>query len=313
MPVFKLLLTAALALALAAVPASSAPVAAPSKRAAPVPLLWKVSDADSSVYLLGSFHLLTADDYPLPREVEAAFGDAEHVVFEISPADLADPAIAQQAVAAARFDDGRTLSGVLSPNLRGAFARLLADRGIVPAQFDAFEPWFVNLTLVVGLAGEMGYSAEHGLDQHVMRKAAEAGKPVSGLETVAEQMRALDSTPISEQVSALADFVEKPAETRTMLGQLHDAWRRGDAAKLDRLTRVEMQRETPQSYRIINVERNRAWLPQLQKMLAHPQDDALVVVGAMHLLGPDGLVEQLRKQGHRVERICDRCTPPTRR
>ncbi|MFC0679153.1 TraB/GumN family protein [Lysobacter korlensis] len=313
MSVLKSLLAIALALAVTVVPVSAEPTAAAAKRTGTVPLLWKVSDADSTVYLLGSFHLLKADDYPLPREVEAAFADAERVVFEISPADLADPAIAQQAVAAARYTDGRSLSDELPPQLREQFSRMLAARGMSAAQFDAFEPWFVNLTLVMGLANAMGFSAEHGLDQHVMRKAAEAGKPVSGLETVTEQMRALDSTPMNEQVGALADFVGKPAETRVMLGQLHDAWRRGDVTTLDRLTRAEMQRETPQSYRIINVERNRAWLPQVRKMLAHRQDDALVVVGAMHLLGPDGLVEQLRKQGLRVERVCDACKKPTRR
>lgn len=313
MTVFRSLLAFALAAAVAMAPALAEPASAPKKRAGTVPLLWKVSDADSSVYLLGSFHLLKPDDYPLPREVEAAFADAERVVFEISPADLADPSIAQQTLAAARYNDGGTLSAVLTPQQREKFSALLAARGASLAQFDAFEPWFVNLTLVMGLSSSMGFSAEHGLDQHVMRRAAEAGKPVSGLETVAVQMRALDSTPMSEQVRALADFVDRPEEARAMLGQLHDAWRRGDVVQLDRLTRVEMQRETPQSYRIINVERNRAWLPQVRKLLAHRQDDALVVVGAMHLLGPDGLVEQLRKQGHRVERICEACRPAAKR
>lgn len=310
MPALKPLLAAVLGLALAATAhAAVVPAGAPAKRPATVPLLWKVSDTDSTVYLLGSFHLLKASDYPLPREVEAAFADAERVVFEVAPEELASPEVAKLTLAAARYSDGRTLSTVLPAELRRKFGELLASQGATLAQFETFEPWFVNLTLVMGLSNAMGFSAEHGLDQHLMRKAAEAGKPVAGLETVAAQMRALDGTPISEQIGALADFVDDPAETRAMLEQLHDAWRRGDAARLDRLTREEMERETPHTYRVINVARNRAWLPQLRRLLAHPRDDALVVVGAMHLLGRDGLVEQLRSQGLRVERICLACVP----
>lgn len=305
----KTLLAAALGFAMAVAPCSAGPAPAPAKRPGTVPLLWKVSDADSTVYLLGSFHLLKADDYPLPREVEAAFADAERVVFEVAPGDLASPEVAQLTLAAARYADGGTLSAVLPPPLRRKFEELLAARGATMAQFDTFEPWFVNLSLVMGLSNAMGFSAEHGLDQHVMRRAAEAGKPTSGLETVAAQMRALDGTPLNEQIAGLADFIEKPEETREMLGQLHDAWRRGDAARLDRLTRAEMERETPQTYRLVNVARNRAWMPQIRRLLDHPRDDALVVVGAMHLLGKDGLVERLRSQGRQVERVCLACAP----
>jgi uncharacterized protein YbaP (TraB family) len=309
MPALKPLLAAALGLALAFTAHAASPSVATAKRPATVPLLWKVSDADSTVYLLGSFHLLKSSDYPLPREVEAAFADAERVVFEVAPEELAGPEVAKLTLMAARYADGRTLSAVLPAPLRRKFADLLATQGTSLAQFDAFEPWFVNLTLVMSLSNAMGFSAEHGLDQHLMRKAAEAGRPTSGLETVAAQMRALDSTPLSEQVGGLADFIESPEETRAMLEQLHDAWRRGDAARLDRLTREDMERETPETYRVINVARNRAWLPQLHKLLAHRQDDALVVVGAMHLLGKDGLVEQLRAQGLKVERVCLACAP----
>ncbi|GHA70846.1 TraB/GumN family protein [Cognatilysobacter bugurensis] len=306
MPVLRFIAAAALGLVLTAASAVRADEAS-ARRTSPAPLLWQVSDADSTVYLLGSFHLLKPDDYPLPREVEAAFVDAERLVFEISPEELARPDVAQQTLAAARYADGSTLSAVLPGPLREKFEALLAERGATLAQYDGFEPWFVNLTLVMGLSNTLGFSAEHGLDQHLMRKAATAGKPALGLETVSAQMQALDSTPLDEQLAALEDFVDDPDGTRALLTRLHDAWRRGDADELDRLTRSEMQRETPETYRIVNVERNRAWMPAIRAQLADPRDDVLVVVGAMHLLGDDGLVEQLRAQGLRVERVCETC------
>ena len=90
---------------LLAFPASSSP--APAVQAAPVPLLWKVSDADNSLYLLGSFHLLRKDDYPLAPEVDAAFADAESLLFEIAPSEMASTALATAMGQAALRSDGR--------------------------------------------------------------------------------------------------------------------------------------------------------------------------------------------------------------
>jgi uncharacterized protein YbaP (TraB family) len=72
---------------------------------------------------------------------------------------------------------------------------------------------------------------------------------------------------------------------------------------------ADMKREYPQLYRHINVERNDAWVPKLEQRLRDPgKDDTLVVVGALHLLGSDGVVEKLRAKGYRVERICSACS-----
>lgn len=314
MPSPKTLAAVALAVALLGAAAGAANRARPASPASPTPLLWKVSDADNSVYLLGSFHVLKASDYPVSRDVETAFDDAERTVFEVSPEELADPGIAQQAMAVARFEDGRTLESVLPAAARDALARQLSQRGASLAQLEPFEPWFVNLTLVMGLSQSLGFSGEHGLDRHLMQKAAAAGKPAGGLETIAAQMRVLDATPMDEQVAGLVEMIGQPKRMGGMLSTLHTAWRQGDAARLDALTRAEMQRKAPRTYRLLNVERNRAWLPQVDRMLTQStSDDTLVVVGAMHLLGPEGLVELLRRKGHRVERVCSACSTGTKR
>ncbi|HEY4554973.1 MAG TPA: TraB/GumN family protein, partial [Lysobacter sp.] len=234
--------------------------------------------------------------------------DARQVVFEVSPDEFDSPDVAMQTLQLARFENGAQLSAVLPDATRAALDAALRARGASLAQLDPFEPWFVTLSLVMELAQSAGFRGDDGLDQHLMRKARAAGKPVAGLETVQSQLLALDSTPMHEQIAGLAELIERPAEMQAAVEGLHAAWRAGDAVKLEALSRSEMQAKTPETYRIINVERNRAWLPQLRGMLDGPDtDDVLVVVGAMHLLGPDGLVEQLRGNGYRIERICDAC------
>ena len=279
--------------------------------AAPVPLLWKVSDRDNALYLLGSLHLLKPSDYPLSTDVDSAFDEAEKVVFEVALEELADPATAQKFLLAAGYGDERRLSTVVPPVLREKLDRLLARQGGSIAAIDGFEPWFVNLSLTLGLAGAQGFQAEMGLDQHLARRAIEAGKATGALETIDFQLGALDASPMDEQVAGLVDFVDRFGEMPAVLNELHDAWRSGDTARLEQLTRVEMQEKAPVSYRIMNVQRNDAWLPQLQAMLdgQGKNDDVLVVVGSLHLLGSDGVVEKLRAKGYAVERVCSACAP----
>ena len=108
----------------------------------------------------------------------------------------------------------------------------------------------------------------------------------------------------------LAEALQEASQGPTKTRELHEAWRAGDLERLRDGMAAEMKRDYPALYRRINVARNDAWVPKLQRMLdGETEDDTLVVVGALHLLGEDGLVEKLRAQGYRVERICSACTP----
>lgn len=293
----------AAAAANAAIPQPSAPA---TERTPPKPLLWKVSDGDNAVYLLGSFHLLKAEDYPLSADIESAFADAEALVFEVPPEDLRDPAVATKMMQVAGYADGGKLSTALPAPVHARLGQLLgADR---LAQVDAYEPWFINLSLLIGVSQGLGFKQDQGLDQHLMQRAKAANKPTAGLETVDQQLGLLDSTPMAEQIAGLQEFLDNPAAMPQQLLDMHAAWRNADLARLNALAIDEMREKTPETYRLINVQRNDAWVPQLRGMLDGVKDrDTLVVVGAMHLLGDDGVVEKLRGKGYKLERICTGC------
>lgn len=272
------------------------------------PLLWKVSDADNAVYLLGSFHLLKEDDYPLPAEVDRAFDDSVSLLFEVDPAAMTAP----ESVAAMQkymaYEDGKTLSTVLPKATLDKLGTLVSASGGSLAALEHSEPWAVNLGLVLGITQAMGFRPELGLDRKLMARAQEAGKPATGLETVEDQMQAMDAVPYAEQAQGLEEFLDDPRKAIREMSDMHAWWRAGDVAKLDAQMRAEMARKTPESYRLLDVARNQAWLPQVEKRLSQSKkDNTLVVVGALHLLGSDGLVEQLRAKGYTVERICDSC------
>ena len=285
----------------------------PAAGAVPVPLLWKVSDADNALYLLGSFHMLRPSDYPLAAEVQAAFDDAESVLFEIAPEEMDSPALALQMGQAAMRTDGSRLDAALPEATRQklaawstANAAALQRSGVPADAMQLFEPWFVGLMVsIVDMSGR-GLDPKLGLDQHFAGAARKAGKATAGLETGAEQIAFLDGMDPKEQLQFLDDALAQAGKDD--IDQLHAAWRNGDARRLWDAMAVEMQRKYPQLYRHINVERNDSWLPELRARLDAPgTDDTLVVVGALHLLGPDGVVEKLRKAGYEVERVCGAC------
>ena len=314
----KLLAAGALALALAVPTQAAAPKAAAS--APPVPLLWKVSDADNSLYLLGSFHLLQPADYPLSGDVDAAFADAEAVLFEIAPEEMRSPALAMQMGQAALRGDGTQLDSELPAATRAKLAAWTAanadalQKGGVPAQaLQLFEPWFVGLTVSIVDMTRRGLDPQLGLDQHFASAAQRAGKPTAGLETGARQIAFLDGMDRKEQLAFLEEALDQADAGNDEIGKLHAAWRRGDARALWEGMAADMQRKYPALYRHVNVERNDDWVPKLRARLDAPgTDDTLVVVGALHLLGPDGVVEKLRRAGYTVRRICSACPAASR-
>jgi uncharacterized protein YbaP (TraB family) len=301
-----------------AAPKASKPAAKPAPAAAkgpPVPLVWKVSDKDSSLYLLGSFHMLQPGDYPLSKDVAAAFADSADVVFEIPPGEMASPTLAMKMAQAALRGDGKPLDAALpaatAKRLDAWVAKnsdALQKAGIPGQMLQMFEPWFVGLTVSVVEMGKQGLDPKLGLDLHFSGDAQSAKKPASGLETGDEQIAFLDGMGEAEQVQFLDETLQEAAEGSGEVQRLHAAWRAGDAATLWNVMAVEMRDEYPALYKRINVARNDAWVPKLEQRLRDSHDaNTMVVVGSLHLLGGDGVVEKLRAKGYKVERICSAC------
>ncbi len=315
-PIRPLLSAALLALAAAAHSQTQSPPVAPAQPAKPppVPLLWKVSDADNAIYVLGSFHLLKPDDYPLSNDVQAAFADAEQLVFEMSPEEMASPTLSVRMAQAAMRSDGTRLDSDLAPEVAqrlhawiAANTPQLREAGVTADMLQLFEPWFAGLMISLTEMGKMGLDPKLGLDAHFAAAAQQAGKPTAGLETASQQIAFLDGMDPAEQVQMLAEALDESKQGRAEMEKLHRQWREGDASGIWEGLAGEMREKYPQLYRRINVERNDSWIPQLEQRLAAGTDDTLLVVGALHTLGEDGIVHKLEARGYTVERICSAC------
>jgi uncharacterized protein YbaP (TraB family) len=277
---------------------------APIRLPPPIPLLWRVGEGPRTVYLLGTFHLLRADDYPLHPAVYAALDDAEEVWFELPGETLFDPALGQRLAEAGRRTDGSSLREELGSTewaRLGAAARAV---GIDPRSLEPMQAWLAALTLSIAHMRAAGLDPALGLDRHIAGRAARAGKPIAGLETKEQQIALFAGLPPELQRRQLADVVTRSRELRAEVAWLHAQWRDGDADALYWGMAANLKAREPALYARLNRDRNEAWLPLIRDRLAGAgSDDTLVAVGSLHLVGADGLVQRLAELGYRVERI----------
>lgn len=263
-------------------------------------LLYRVEGRDgATVYMLGSIHLLTPDLYPLPRPMQDAYADAERVFFEL---DLAVAERAQQSMLLrGMYPQGKSLRTELPAELFAEVERAAAAGGLPVQVLERMEPWMAGLMLSALEWQKAGLRPEHGIDHHFDQRARADGKPIGALETVEQQISLFDDTPADEQVNHLRSTLEDLPRTREMMGDVVAAWRAGDAAAIDSIMNEGME-EYPGLFERLLVNRNAAWVPQIEEML-RGRDDVLVVVGAAHLVGEQGVVEMLRRRGFRVEQL----------
>jgi uncharacterized protein YbaP (TraB family) len=282
--------------AMSSAPDASAADAASSERH----ILWSLQGKTNKVYLLGSFHLLKASE-TLPAAIDSAYADAEALLMEIDMDDL-DPAQMQQVVMElAMLPPDQSLQQQLGPQAYPQFTAKAREMGIDPAMLERFRPWFIAITLVQAQLIKLGFDPASGVELRLTRRAAEDHKPIQGLETAREQLEIMARLPEKQQREFLLYSINDAQRMASEVDELLVAWRRGDTAAMAKLLE-EGFKEYPDLYRPLTVERNRKWIPQIEQLL-DDRDDYLVVVGALHLVGTDSVIDLLERKGYKVKQL----------
>jgi uncharacterized protein YbaP (TraB family) len=269
--------------------------------AAAQPALWAVKDADTTIYLFGTVHLLPHDTDWHFAGLDKALADSQALYVEITDDDQANMTAL---VLRYGMDMAHPLSGLLSPFDRDRLARAarLADVPGGMAALDLMKPWLAALTLTVAPLTKAGLDPAQGVDRQLRATMAEAGKPVRGLETAEQQIRFLADMPQSMQLAMLRSTLRDTDRATVDLKAIIEAWKSGDEATLARLENDLMRRETPELYQRLLVERNEAWAKRIADMLRQP-GTVFIAVGAAHLAGSDSVQAQLAKDGIGVHRL----------
>lgn len=266
------------------------------------PAVWSVDAGESTdIWLLGSVHYMREQDYPLPDVVDALYARADELVMEIDLDDLDPAAVQTRFMQAALLPGTSTLAGVLDETVYASADTAARELGLDLSALARFEPWLVAVTLMdLGMA-RLGFSAERGLEQTLVRRAAADGKAIRGLESLTDQIRIFDELSLDEQQALLAQTLDEIDSPPRDMQELLSAWRAG---RLDALAGrlFESFEDFPRLYETLVVERNRRWIDAIERLAEQP-GRYLVVVGALHLVGDDNVVELLRARGRGVRRF----------
>lgn len=260
--------------------------------------MWQVQKGDNVLYLGGTIHVLSEDDYPLPAEFNRAYEQAEVVVLETDAAGLSSPVAQRQMMSVMTYLDGSTLRDHVSRSTWRKLEQHAVSRGIPLGALQQFKAGMVAITLTVLELQHLGI-ASAGVDQHFANRAAQDGKPIDELETVSQQINFLSKLGEADPDLAirytLRDLKRLPSIFRTMKRQ----WRSGDVNGLQQSTLAPLRAEFPAIYDMLLVQRNRDWIPKLELMLDTSEVE-MVLVGALHLVGEEGLLLELAEKGYLV-------------
>jgi uncharacterized protein YbaP (TraB family) len=263
--------------------------------------IWRVTGPAGGVYLVGSVHLLTKDFYPLSPALDTAFKESDLLVEEADLGEMEAPASQLKLLTRGLLPANQSLDAVLSPPTYALVTKRVADLGMPIEPLKRFKPWMLALTLVELEWQKAGFDATLGLDRHFYDRAQTDRKAVQGLETIDYQLSLFDQMSADEQDRMLAESLKDLDKEQANVLTLTNAWKAGDAPGVERLVLDDVKDDRAMYERLL-VNRNRNWLPKLEALLSR-KGRAFVVVGAAHLVGPDGLIAMLKAKGYKVEQL----------
>ena len=266
------------------------------------PAMWRLADDDTTIHLFGTVHLLRPGLEWRTGAINQAIEEAGTIVFEtdtLSP--KAQRAIAKEFVQRGMLSDGRTLKGILNKEEGAVVNTAFESVGVSLQRMNQVEPWMASVNLGVLKMMNDGHDPRAGVESVIATEAKAAGKSVVYLETLSQQTDAFDLLPEKEQINILYGTALLLDESPQLFDILVDEWADGDVEGIAKLVaNPNGFGSTEATYQSFLVNRNAAWVPQIEAMLDEP-GSVFIAVGAGHLAGKDSVITMLRDRGHKVE------------
>lgn len=294
------------AVLVAAAPARAETATAPQTITGPeiaAPPIWRVSDADSEIWLLGSFHILPPGFAWRSEDVETALEAANIMWFE---AEVDAPSTKQktlQVLMTEGFNQGgKTLTGLLDPADAERLTAIAASLGLPMRAVDPMRPWQAFLTLSVQFIVNRGFDPSSGVETALLAEARTRGRDLRFFETVEQQLGFFTALSPDAEKDLLVTTLREWDQQTSDFDDLFNAWASGDVAAIDEMMNASLRQSAPEVYEALVSRRNAQWADQIAGEMAGAGKE-LVVVGAGHLAGADSVPALLAKKGFTVERL----------
>ncbi len=263
------------------------------------PAMWVVRDADTTIYLIGSIHLLKPGLAWQGERMGRVLSGCDDLTLEIAEFD--DLGAIAPLVGQHGYDPERRLSSLLTAEENAGLARAAAAVGMAPEAFETMKPWLAAVSLSMAPLTPAGFDSAAGDEKRLSDQARAAGRPIRGLETAESQVMMLAGLPQAAQLEFLREVLREPDKASADLERLAVAWAAGETAEVERVVNRDMARHSPGLYRAMFTDRNAAFARQIKDML-DGKGARCVAVGAGHLTGADSVQAQLKTLGVESER-----------
>ena len=264
--------------------------------------VWKVSSPSGShLYLCGTIHLLRQEDYPLPEAYDVAYTDSQSLILELPPGSGEGGGMVTKMQKLGLLPEDKTLESIVGPELAQSVFTWGKAHGQPPESLARYQPWFVALVIAAVEYGALGAQPDKGVDQYFESKAKQDQKPGRGLESVDFQLGLFAGLNADQQKDLLRQTLSEVETISEEFTRMIEAWRAGDLEALGDLLFREAD-DYPELMEVFLHQRNRNWVPELEAALASGPP-TMVLVGAGHLAGDQGLLALMKKRGFQVERV----------
>ncbi len=266
------------------------------------PAMWKVTDADSTLYLFGTVHLMQPDINWQRRDMQAAFDDVGTVFFEI-PDD--DKSALQTSILQRQYGlypAGEKLSDHLDSIHYNRLTAAAYNAEVPLVRLERFKPWLAGDILVVAGADKAGLRYENSADAQMRIKAKQADKNIRTLDDIESYFDAVAKQPDRVQLQAFEQTIKNFNTLIEDTKMVNAAWLVGNTKLLERELMAPTKSRSPELYAALFTQRNNKWANTLDDFMKG-DNNAMVVVGIGHMLGAQGLPFLLEERGYKVERV----------
>ena len=261
--------------------------------------LWEVASPFNKVFLLGSLHVLKSDAYPLAKEINKAYSASPKVVFETDIGGMMDPSVQAKMLSMGLYPEGESLLQNISADIRGDLQKKMAELGLPLEQFARFKPWLLAVTLTTLELQRLGFSPAYGIDVHYYGRARSDKKMIDYFESIDYQLDLLGNMDPDDQTAFLGQTLKDLEIAGEMADDMMTYWQKGQADKLYALLYKSFEGYSEIEDRLL-LQRNKDWLDKIETLLEEPEN-VFIVVGAGHLVGPEGVVALLKQKGYKVK------------
>jgi uncharacterized protein YbaP (TraB family) len=261
--------------------------------------VWKVVKGKNQLFIGGTLHLLSKSDYPLPEAFESAYRQSAMVVFEADMEKMQSPEFQQLLQSKVVYTDGRTLKTVLKEATYQALEQHMSSRGLPIASFDRLKPGMLAITLTLVELQRLGLVGT-GVDEFFNLRARNDHKTIGQLETAEKQLAFLSTMGDGREDDLITHTLRDIQKLPQLMTSLKAAWRQGDRGKIKELAITPIKKDFPKVYQQLLVQRNRDWIPEIEKMMGTKEVE-FILVGAAHLVGEEGILAQLAARGYAIQ------------